>query len=52
MQDEVVGVIAVEVDRDTNWIWWNGFGSYLFYRLLANELSSDFALLGLEPGDN
>ena len=52
MQDEVVGVIAVEVDRDTNWIWWNGFGSYLLYRLLANELSSDFALLGLEPGDN
>lgn len=48
MQDEVVGVIAVEVDRDTNWVWWNGFGSYLFYRLLANELASDFSLLGLE----
>jgi len=48
MKDEVVGVIAVEVDRDTNWVWWTGFGSYLFYRLLANELAADFSLLGLE----
>ncbi len=48
MKDEVVGVIAVEVDRDTNWVWWTGFGSYLFYRLLANELAADFSLLGLD----
>ena len=48
MKDEVVGVIAVEVDRDTNWVWWTGFGSYLFYRLLANELAADYSLLGLE----
>lgn len=48
MKDEVVGIIAVEVDRDTDWIWWNGFGSYLFYRLLANELAADFSLIGLD----
>lgn len=47
MQDDIVGIIAVEVDRDTNWVWWTGFGSYLFYRLLANELAADFKLLGL-----
>lgn len=52
MKDEVVGVIAVEVDRDTNWVWWNGFGSYLFYRLLANELAADFSLLGLDVSEN
>ncbi len=48
MKDEVVGVIAVEVDRDTNWVWWTGFGSYLFYRLLANELAADFSVMGLD----
>ena len=48
MRDDVVGVIAVEVDRDTNWVWWTGFGSYLFYRLLANELAADFSVLGLD----
>lgn len=52
MRDDVIGVIAVEVDRDTNWIWWTGFGSYLFYRLLANELAADFNLLGLELPEN
>lgn len=52
MKDEVVGVIAVEVDRDTNWVWWTGFGSYLFYRLLSNELAADFSLLGLDIPEN
>lgn len=52
MKDEVVGVIAVEVNRDTNWVWWTGFGSYLFYRLLANELAADFSLLGLDVPEN
>lgn len=52
MKDEAVGVIAVEVDRDTNWVWWTGFGSYLFYRLLANELAADFSLLGLDVPEN
>ena len=47
MDDDVVGTIVVEVDRDTDWLWWTGFGSYLFYRLLANELAADFALLGI-----
>ena len=45
--EEVLGVIAVEVDRDTDWLWWTGFGSYLFYRLLANEIAADLHLLGL-----
>ncbi|MFA5623646.1 MAG: hypothetical protein WC966_01125 [Bradymonadales bacterium] len=48
MKDDVAGVIIVEVDHDTNWIWWKGYSSYLFYRLLANEIAADFALLGLD----
>ena len=48
MKDDVAGVILVEVDRDTDWIWWAGFGSYLFYRLLSNELSADFAMFGMD----
>lgn len=44
---EVLGVIAIEVDRNTDWLWWTGFGSQLFYRLLANELSVVFKLLGV-----
>jgi hypothetical protein len=43
---EVLGVIAVEVDRDTQWLWWTGFGSSLFYRLLANELATTLRSLG------
>lgn len=48
MKDDVAGVIVVEVERDTDWLWWKGYGSYLFYRLLANEIAADFALLGLD----
>ncbi|MCL2325664.1 MAG: hypothetical protein FWC40_04100 [Proteobacteria bacterium] len=48
LKDEVAGVMTVEVDCDTNWIGWTGFGSYLFYRLLANELAADFSLLGYD----
>lgn len=42
-----LGVIAVEVDRQTDWLWWTGFGSQIFYRLLANELAVAFKLMGV-----
>ena len=41
----LMGVIAVEVDRGTDWAWWTGFGSQVFYRLLANEFSVALRLL-------
>lgn len=47
--DKVYGVIAVEVDRQTEWLWWTGFGSQIFFRLLANELAVAFKMLGVEP---
>jgi len=44
---EGLGVIALEVDRNTDWLWWTGFGSQIFYRLLANELAVGFKLMGV-----
>jgi len=46
---KVYGVIAVEVDRQTDWLWWTGFGSQIFFRLLANELAVAFKMLGVIP---
>jgi hypothetical protein len=39
---EPLGVITVEVERDTNWLWWTGFGAQLFWDLLANDLAYAF----------
>jgi hypothetical protein len=44
---EALGVVAIEVDRDTDWFWWTGFGSQSFYRLLAAELAVAFKLMGV-----
>jgi hypothetical protein len=44
---EPLGVVALEVDRDTDWFWWTGFGSQSFYRLLAAELAVAFKLMGV-----
>ena len=35
-----LGVIALEVDKNTDWRWWSGFASTVFYQLLANELAT------------
>lgn len=45
--DEPLGVVSVEVERDTNWLWWTGFGAQLFWDLLANELAYAFHALGV-----
>jgi hypothetical protein len=44
---DTLGVVAIEVDRDTDWFWWTGFGSKTFYRLLASELAVAFKLMGV-----
>lgn len=43
--DDVLGVIAVEVDKSTNWLWWTGFGGHFFWQLLASELANVFHMI-------
>jgi hypothetical protein len=42
-----LGVITIEVERTTDWLWWTGFGARLFWDLLANELAYAFHALGV-----
>ncbi|CAN0342689.1 unnamed protein product [Laminaria digitata] len=44
---EPLGVLAVEVDKSTDWLWWTGFGGHLFWQLVASELASAFYQLGV-----
>ena len=44
---EPLGVLTIEVERDTNWLWWTGFGAQLFWDLLANELAYAFHAMGV-----
>ncbi len=37
--DEVLGVLAVEVDRETDWLWWTGFGGHLLWSMIAREVA-------------
>lgn len=46
--DDVLGVIAVEVDKSTNWLWWTGFGGHFFWQLLASELANVFHMINDE----
>lgn len=39
---EVLGIVAVEVDRDTSWYWWTGYGGLRFWELLAANLAFAF----------
>jgi hypothetical protein len=48
--DEALGILSIEVDKDTNWLWWTGFGGHLFWQLVASELSSAFYALGVRGG--
>lgn len=43
----VLGVLTIEVDRETDWLWWTGFGGHLFWQLFASELASVFFALGV-----
>lgn len=40
--DDVLGVLTVEVEEGTNWIWWTGFGGQLFWKRIADELADAF----------
>jgi hypothetical protein len=44
---EPLGVVAIEVDRDTNWYWWTGYGGQLLWDLVASELAFAFWALGI-----
>lgn len=46
--DNVLGVIAVEVNKSTNWLWWTGFGGHFFWQLLASELANVFHMISAE----
>ena len=50
--DEPLGVLTIEVDKQTSWLWWTGFGGHLFWQLVASELASAFYFLGVrgQPG--
>jgi hypothetical protein len=41
-----LGVVAIEVDRDTDWYWWTGYGGQLLWELVASELAFAFWAIG------
>lgn len=43
----VLGVVTIEVDKDTNWLWWTGFGGHLFWQLVASELANAYYAFGV-----
>jgi hypothetical protein len=45
--DVPLGILSLEVDKETNWMWWTGFGGHLFWQLVASELASAFHALGI-----
>ena len=34
-----MGVLTVEVERQTDWLWWTGFGGHLFWDTIAREMA-------------
>ncbi len=36
---ETLGVLAVEVERQTDWLWWTGFGGHLLWSMIAREVA-------------
>lgn len=34
-----LGVLTVEVEKTTDWVWWTGFGGHLFWGMLAREMA-------------
>jgi hypothetical protein len=39
MGEEVLGVLTVEVDEQTQWVWWTGFGGQIFWEMVADQLA-------------
>jgi hypothetical protein len=42
---EVLGVVTIEVEKETDWVWWTGFGGQLFWEMLADELGTAMSAL-------
>lgn len=36
------GVLTLEVEKDTDWLWWTGFGSKFFWELVVTDLAAAF----------
>lgn len=49
---EMLGMVACEVDRDTRWYWWSGYGGNLFWELIASDLALAFRILSVEASTN
>lgn len=47
--DHTLGLLTIEVDRDTNWLWWTGFGGHLFWQLVTSEIAHAYWGLGVRP---
>ncbi len=45
---EVLGVIALEVDRNTPWYWWSGYGGQLFWELMAGDIAFAFRAIAVD----
>ncbi len=43
--DRPVGILSVEVERDTDWLWWTGFGGHLFWDMVARQVGMGIHLL-------
>ncbi len=48
---EALGVLTVEVEKTTDWIWWTGFGGHLFWEMVAREVGLGLYGLRGEDGD-
>ena len=43
--ERLFGVLTVEVEKTTDWLWWTGFGGHLFWDMIAREMAMGLALL-------
>ncbi len=37
--DTALGVLTVEVEKTTDWLWWTGFGGHLFWEMVTREMA-------------
>ena len=44
------GVLTVEVERGTDWLWWTGFGGHLFWDTIAREVGLGLYELAAQQG--
>jgi hypothetical protein len=45
--DRALGIVSVEVVKQTDWLWWTGFGGHQFWQSVAGELAVAFHSLGV-----